>query len=82
MKVTENNGEIRFENGNGEYLVTTRAAIDEALNVEEDNNRWLGLSVDGMIDDCKNNCLDDDIYNVGVLLGELDGAIIDDNLDW
>lgn len=81
ITVKETEDEIRFENSKGEYLVTTREAIDEALDAEE-NNRWHGLSVDGMIDDCKDNCLDDDIYAVGVLLGELDGAIIDDNLDW
>ena len=47
------NAEIRFEKTNGEYLVTTRHAIENVLegNCDNPDNPWIDASVDEVIEE-------------------------------
>ena len=77
----EASGLIKITTINNEYLLTTRTAIDKALecNNENPDNPWAGLTVDSVIEDIKND--GEMIYYLAELLEDTDNGILDDNLD-
>lgn len=76
------NAEIRFEKTNGEYLVTTRHAIENVLEGNYDNpdNPWIDASVDEVIEEAKDEA---DEYLMLYILADMlkdNGSIIESTL--